>query len=289
MNTPPTLFPIGNDFKIETGLSVREIADKLTEENIIRSPHYFYFVFTHEFPDSFAQAGTYQFSSPKTTREVISSITSGRDQSPALKVTFPEGFRARDIGEYLPDQFLPIPTETVVPYEGYLFPDTYFIKADTDLEALLTQMQQNFVEKLKPFQEKIAQTSFTERDVIILASIIEREGKDIESKKLVSGILQNRLEIGMPLQVDASFDYLFDKTSAEVTSIELDHDSLFNSYLYTGLPPAPIANPGLESIEAVLEPTPSEFLYYLTGDDGVFYYAKTFEQHKVHKSRYLRP
>ena len=89
------------------------------------------------------------------------------------------------------------------------------------------------------------------------------------------------------LQVDATLDYLLDKTSAELTLDDLQIDSPFNTYVYRGLPPAPISNPGLESIEAVLYPEETEYLYYLTADDGTFYYAKTFEEHKKNKARYL--
>lgn len=92
----------------------------------------------------------------------------------------------------------------------------------------------------------------------------------------------------MPLQVDATFDYILDKNSSELTIEDLRIDSPYNTYLYKGLPPTPIANPGIESIEAVLEPEITDYLYYLTSADGTFYYARTFEQHKVNKKKYLQ-
>ena len=91
----------------------------------------------------------------------------------------------------------------------------------------------------------------------------------------------------MPLQVDASFDYLLGKTSSELTEDDLAIDSPYNTYSHRGLPPTPISNPGLSSIDAVLNPAQTPFLYYLTADDGTFYYAKTFEEHKRNKQRYL--
>ncbi len=288
LDTPPEDFPVGKDITINSGLSVRAIADKLAEENVIRSPLYFYILFRNEFSESFAQAGTYQFQSTVSSREVAEAIAEGSAQSPVVTITFPEGFRIKDITSFLPKSFASVSVKEIEQFEGYLFPDTYFIKSDMDLTAIATLMRETFTEKMMPLQEQIQQTRFTEKDVVILASIIEREANDSESKKMVSGILQNRLEIGMPLQVDASFDYLFGKESHEVTTEDLEHNSPYNSYEYTGLPPAPISNPGLESIMAVLEPTESDYLYYLTGDDGKFYYSKTFEQHKVNKSRHLR-
>ena len=105
---------------------------------------------------------------------------------------------------------------------------------------------------------------------------------------MVSGILQNRLREDMPLQVDATFHYINGKASHELTVDDLEMDSPFNTYKYVGLPPAPIANPGLESIQAVLSPTETNYFYYLTALDGTFHYAKTFEEHKKNKEKYLR-
>jgi UPF0755 protein len=106
--------------------------------------------------------------------------------------------------------------------------------------------------------------------------------------RLVSGILQNRLTENLPLQVDATFEYILGKTSAELTLDDLKMESPYNTYTNLGLPPTPIANPGLVAINAVLNPTPSDYFYYLTGSDGNFYYAKDFETHKKNKARYLR-
>ncbi len=287
INTPPDTFPVAIDITIEEGLSVREIANFLAEKKVVRSSLYIYAVLTHGGNDTSVQAGVYRFETPKTTREIAEAITTGSDMSPHVTVTFPEGFKATDIYDFLPDSFTEV-TYDITQYEGYLFPDTYFISKDMTTEEIVTLLQDTFTQKLDPYQEQIRLSGFTLHEVITLASIIEREAKDTASKKLVSGILQKRLTLDMPLQVDAVFDYLLDKTSAELTEEDLNTNSPYNTYKYRGLPPGPIANPGLDSVEAVLMPTESPYLYYLTADDGTFYYARTFEEHKQNKARYLR-
>jgi UPF0755 protein len=243
---------------------------------------------TREFGGAFVQAGTYHFTEPLTTRQVAEALTVGKYRSPLVSITLPEGFRVSELHTYLPEMYQSDAVLDESLYEGTLFPDTYFISSDATMDDIITLLTSTMEEKIAPYREYIAQSSFTEREVIILASLIEREANDETSMKLVSGILQNRLKVDMPLQVDASLDYILNKTSAELTIDDLEIDSGFNTYNSTGLPPHPIANPGLTAIEAVLWPTESEYLYYLTGDDGVFYYAETFEEHKRNKTRYIK-
>ena len=130
--------------------------------------------------------------------------------------------------------------------------------------------------------------NLSEHDVVILASIIEREANSTTSMKLVSGILQNRLALDMALQVDASMEYILEKPLKELTAEDLKIDTPYNTYLYRGLPPTAIGNPGLDAIMAVLEPTPSEYMFYITGTDGEFYYAKNFDEHRLNIAKYLR-
>ena len=122
----------------------------------------------------------------------------------------------------------------------------------------------------------------------MLASIIEREANDAESMGLVSGILHNRLEIGMALQVDASVAYGLGKPGTDLTRADWEIDGPYNTYTNAGLPPGPIANPGRIAIRAALNPTPSAYRYYITGQDGNFYYAKTLDKHNLNVAKYLR-
>lgn len=287
LNTPPPSFPIETDITISEGLTVSEITEILAKKHVVRSALYLYLVLLYEYKGTYVQAGTYAFDTPLTVHEVSNAITTGQHRSPLVSITFPEGFRARDIGQYTQGALTIDSPDTFIPYEGHLFPDTYFISSKTTVDELRTLLIKTSEDRLAPYSADIEKSGFTKDQVLILASIIEREAKDSASKKIVSGILQNRLATGMPLQVDASFDYLIDKESTELTLDDLETDSPYNTYTHTGLPPTPISNPGIESIEAVLYPEKTEFLYYLTDPDGVFHYAKDFEEHKRNKAKYL--
>jgi UPF0755 protein len=205
-----------------------------------------------------------------------------------MKITFPEGFRVRDFKTFFPATSSSQSLEFLIQYEGRLFPDTYFIKNSTTVHELVDVMQSTYESRLTPLRERIKESPFTEEEILILASILEREANDETSMRMVSGVLHNRLKINMPLQVDAVFEYLIGKTSAELTEADLDIDSPYNTYTNTGLPPTPISNPGILAIEAAIAPTDHSYLYYLTDADGVFHYANTFDEHRQNKARYLR-
>lgn len=287
LNTPTDNFPVGTDITIEEGASQRAIAELLEAHGVVRSSLFLQVQFRHYFKDTFVQAGVYRFEAPLTSLGVAKKLTEGQDRSPQISITLPEGFKANDLYQYLPERFRKEGVRDLSSYEGHLFPDTYFITPSITLEEILVMLTKTFDDKLKPYEEKIANSGFTKEEILILASLVEREAKDLESKKIVAGILRNRLRTNMPLQVDATFDYILGKASHELTDDDLEVDSPYNSYNNEGLPPTPIANPGLDSIEAVLEPTQTNYLYYLTGDDGTFHYAQTFEEHKKNKVRYI--
>lgn len=288
LNEAPDDFPVTSDIRIDDGLTVRDVTDALAESGVVQSSLYLYLVIMTEYGNMPVQAGTYRFSEPQTTKEIARAIVYGENLSPLIRVTLPEGFRARDILSYLPPLFDTDVTALFIPYEGYLFPDTYFISRTMSPVDLLELLRSTHADKLMPYADKIRTSGLTYDEVITFASIIEREAKDEESKRMVSGILHNRLARNMPLQVDASFDYLLGKESSELTEEDLTIDSPYNTYTHLGLPPTPISNPGLLAIDAVLNPTQTPFLYYLTADDGTFHYAKTFEEHRRNKQKYLK-
>ena len=160
--------------------------------------------------------------------------------------------------------------------EGYLFPDTYLFLPGAETEQIIGTMRDNFKKKAGD----IAQ------DIVIMASLIEKEVPASDDRRIVSGILWKRLEIGMPLQVDAVFPYITGKR--EVLLDDLKINSPYNTYLYKGLPPGPIANPGLDAIEAARNPKETPYLYYISGKDGKTHFAKTYEEHLKNKEKYLR-
>jgi UPF0755 protein len=273
---------------IEEGMTIEEISEALSTSGVIRSAVLFQFFVKGSYSDIVIQAGSYRFSQPYSTKEIIETLNDGSSRSPAVTLTFPEGFSVYDMREYTKDTFDAIQLEALIPHEGYLFPDTYFVSKSETLDDLITRMREEYETKIEPYRNLIAQTGYNEEEIIILASILEREANDAESMGMVSGILRNRMENDLPLQVDATFEYILGKTSAELTLDDLAIDSPYNTYTQLGLPPTPIANPGIIAIEAAINPIESDYYYYLTDNDGVFHYAKTFEEHKRNKERYLR-
>ncbi len=172
--------------------------------------------------------------------------------------------------------------------EGMLFPDTYFFSPNTSTDEAITRLKKNYEAKLAPLREKIQKGSYSEREVVILASILEKEARGDTDRSMIAGVLMKRLSIGMPLQVDASFLFLLGKESQNVTKQDLEIDSPYNTYKYRGLPPGPINNPGLATIQAVLNPTETTYLYYLHDANGGVHFATTFAEHKKNKALYLK-
>ncbi len=288
LSRPPETFPINVPIDIPEGATVKSVAQILASKEVIHSPFLLYLMLDSSFQNTFIQAGTYTFTQKLTLSQVAEAITKGLYRSPHVSVTLPEGFRARELKSLLPSLFSEYTDESLDALDGTLFPDTYFFSGTDSAEEVLTLLKNTFNERIAPYRKEISKSGFTQEEIIIIASILEREANDVDSKHTVSGILRNRLAVNMPLQVDATFNYILGKTSAELTLNDLDTDSPFNTYKNRGLPPQAIANPGIRALEAALRPTASDYIYYLTGTDGVFYYAKTFEEHKRNKERYLQ-
>lgn len=207
-----------------------------------------------------------------------------------ITITIPEGFTVEQMaglfeekGLFSKIEFIKIAQNE----EGYLFPDTYRFFKSTTPEKVMEKMKKNFDEKISEFLPEIERQKKTPRDIIIMASIIEKEVHKIEDRGLVSGILWKRIKEGIGLQVDATITYVLKKTSAELTLDDLKTDSVYNTYKYKGLPKGPISNPGKSAIFTAVFPVNSKFLFYLSDKDGKTHYAKNFEEHKKNKLLYL--
>lgn len=286
----PAAFPQNTRIVITEGSSLRQVAETLKSESVIRSPLMFQAIVHFEDREHTIRAGTYLFPERLSVFGIARSLITGEYKMPLRRVTVFEGMDNREIAalfahelEIDPEKFLTLAEE----WEGYLFPETYFIPEEYTEEDIIELMRTTFEEKMVELQDDIADSGLSLHELIVLASIIEGEAREEISMRMVAGILFNRLAIDMPLQVDAVFVYLLGKGSSELTIDDLAIDSPYNTYTNIGLPPTPIANPGLASIEAVLNPTPSDYLYYLTAPNGVFHYAETFEVHKRNKELHL--
>jgi UPF0755 protein len=288
LNLPPTNFPIPGNFVVEKGMTVREIGEALKREHFIRSSYFFNLVTKSSYNTLSIQAGAYLFESPMTTLALMGNLGKGALQNPERVLTFPEGFSVKDLTLYTKGVFGPIDPQQYIAFEGYLFPETYFLSEHETLDDLMLRMRDEYELRIEPYRERILASGYTEAEVIILASILEREANDEDSMRTVAGILENRLKNDVPLQIDAPFEYLLGKESSELTVEDLNLDTPYNTYTHVGLLPHPIANPGIMAIEAVLNPLASSYYYYLTDANGTFHYAKTFDEHKANKERYLK-
>lgn len=289
---PPHSFPTDTIITIPNGATVAEVAEIMKENHMIKSKLAFYVYFKLFQSDTSLKASDYSFSEPLPLGQLIVELAEGHYTHNLLKLTHVEGesvqslaIRAKDVlSNFDQDKFI----EIALPFEGKVFPETYMVPADFSEEDLLDLTLKTFDEKIKPYETRLADNTLTLDEVLILASIIEREANDEESMRMVSSILQNRLAINMPLQADASIEYILHKPLSELTAEDLKIESPYNTYLNAGLPPTPIGNPGLKAIEAVLFPAETDYLFYITDKEGNFYYAKNFDQHKVNVARYLR-
>lgn len=199
--------------------------------------------------------------------DLVGSAEQGKKFSPVLREQF----------DFLRD----LPENATL--EGYLFPDTYRVwKDQLPLGFVLKQLQE-FSKQTDGFVIESVKQSRSLSEVVILASIVEKEGRTFEEKKMIAGIFLNRLKIGMRLQSDATVNYLTNAGRARPTLDDLEVDSTYNTYKHAGLPPGPICNPGKDSLEAALHPTANDYYYYLHDEAGKIYYARNIEEHKVNR------
>jgi UPF0755 protein len=181
--------------------------------------------------------------------------------------------------------------------EGFLFPDTYRFSPETEARAIVEKMLLTFQNKVfQELESKFRESPQSILDIIIMASMIERESAKPEDRRMTSDILWRRLEIGMPLQVDATVIYAWQRINPRwslegrprLSFADLKVDSPYNTYRVRGLPPGPIANPGLDSIRAALNPMNNEYWFYLSPSDGTTHYSRTFEEHTALKAKLFR-
>lgn len=289
---PPKSFPSSYRVTIDSGQSLFSISRELSDDGLIRSRRVFEMIMLTLGSDKTISRGEYYFEKPLGVIGVALRI-SGRDFGiDRTKVTFPEGFTNRQMAERLGSELHDFDTKLFLDlakaHEGYLFPDTYHFMPWTTPESVMNTLRKTFDQKTRNLISDIEKSKHSLNDIIVMASLIEKEARGEEDRAFISGILWKRIEKGIPLQVDAPFLYILGKESSELTRSDLAIDSPFNTYKYKGLPPSPIGNPGLDSIKASLNPKESPYLYYLHDSEGQIYYAKTFTEHQANIRKYLK-
>ncbi len=289
---PPLDFPVPYQFTIKSGQTLFSISHELQWAHLIRSPRIFEMLMIALGSEKNVSEGEYYFDHPVTIIEIAFRISGKQFGIDKKKVTFPEGFTVKQMSERLHltlDNFDSTVFMTLAKdSEGYLFPDTYGFFPSATPDFILATLKRNFTNKIKPLENDIAKSGRTKASIITMASIIEKEANGNDDRAIISGILWKRIDSDLPLQVDAPFLYILGKESKDLTQKDLATVSPYNTYRNKGLPPGPIANPGIASIIAAIYPEQSPYLFYLHDTSGVIHYATTYAEHKKNIKAYLK-
>lgn len=284
-------------FVIPKGQAVSVIAKRLQEAGLIKQAWAFRIVVQVQDLGNAIQAGSFELSPTMSVWQVAHALTVGTDD---VWITLPEGWRREEIAESISKQELPnfdtaVFLDLTKGLEGQLFPDTYLVSREVSTATVVSLLQTTFENKIvKGLAKELAASSLSLNELLTLASLVQRESAHDAEMPLVAQILLNRLEIGMPLQVDASLQYSkgYSQTEASWWSTPLAVDkqlaSSYNTYMHAGLPPGPIASPGLAAIKAVLTPRPSDALYYIHDTSGQIHTATDLAGHNANVNQYLR-
>lgn len=285
--------------KIEKGMGANEIADKLYEKGLIQNPTAFVIWSKISRLDSKLEAGEYLIRTDMSMFEVASSLN-GHGAVLSNRITIPEGYTIRQIATLLEkhgkngDAFKRL-AENYEPYdymkptsdmsrrysvEGFIYPDTYEFSPDATEAEILEMLVKHFDSKLTPkIRTEIEQSGRTISEVVILASIVEREAKFDEERPVIARVFLNRMKNEMPLQSCATVQYLLEKVRPILTVEDTQISSPYNTYLHLGLPPGPIGCIGDKSLEAVLHPDDNDYLYFVADKEGHHHFGKTYTDH----------
>lgn len=290
--------PAGNDtsprrFVIATGEGVNTISRNLKQEGLIRNSFAFETYLWWKNFESRLIAGEYDLKPSLSIRDLTRVLVAGETISRERDITILEGWTRKDIAEYLEKEgivkannFL----DATKDLEGYLFPDTYRIFKDATVQEIVVKMRANFDRKVtSEMRADIKKQKKTLDAIVIMASILEREVRTPEEQNLAADLFWRRLAIGMPLQADSTINFVVGGKRPRATYDDLKIDSPYNTYMYRGLPPGPIGNPGLSAITAALYPTKNDYLFFLTTeDDGRAIFGKTLDEHNQNRAKYLK-
>lgn len=289
LTSAPISFKDSTSVSISKGDSIKIIAEKLKQNNIIQSEFFFTNIVILFNLDNKIVAGDYVFKKSHSVFEVLHRISTGDYDINVKRITIIEGLTVKEMAQIFSREFYNISEqefiEKALPYEGYLFPETYYFLENVTIEEIIEKMRTTFDEKIAE-NKQILQSERSLRDIVIMASIIEKEAT-ADSMQEVSNILWHRIDIHMPLQVDASFVYERNKHTFELSIEDLQTDSPYNTYVRYGLTPTPISNPGIQALIAAAFPKETKNLYFLTGTDGKMYYAQTLKEHEANKEKYF--
>ncbi|HEY4519431.1 MAG TPA: endolytic transglycosylase MltG [Candidatus Paceibacterota bacterium] len=288
---PPEAFPLNELITIEGGTTLTSASLLLKDHSVIRSPIVLRLLVSLMGSGRGVQAGDYLFKEPKDVLGVARTISRGVYGLEPIRIRVLEGATVSSVAHLLDTYLLRFDAERFIAeakeHEGYLFPDTYFFLPNATEEIVLRSMRQNFEAKSASIAPQIEAFGKPFRDVVIMASLLEREANTTEDRRMIAGVLWNRLERDMLLQVDAAFLYTLGKGTFDLTTEDLASDSPYNTYRFRGLPPTPIGSPSLDSLLSAVTPVHHTYLFYLADKNHVTYYSKTYQEHLRKKALYL--
>lgn len=277
-------------FIVERGQGVKEIAKNLKDQGLIKDSVVFFILTKKLGLDNKIEAGDFRLFPSMTAEQIAKELTHGTLD---IWVTIPEGHRATEIADALRKKMPSYDSSwdrKLIENEGYLFPETYLFPVDANADTIITIMRNNtFDTKYQTLD--IKKKGYTQDEIVTIASLIEREARHSEDRPLIASVIYNRLKIGMALQIDATVQYAKGQVKGNwwPTITQDDYKSVispYNTYLNPGLPPGPIANPGLASLEAAVNPADTNYLYYITDKNGINRYAQTLDQHHANIQKY---
>lgn len=282
---------------VKPGTTASEISDRLMQLGVIDSRLRFWWLMKLQGDASKFKTGTYAFTPHMDEQAVLDKLVAG--DTTVVKFTIPEGFGIKEIAKRLADEGLVDEQEFLAeakdfaPYdymkkrpnvryaaEGYLFPDTYVIHSDVSAEGIMKMMVEDFDTRLTPaLRQQAAAKGLSIHDLITLASLVEKEARYDEDRPIIAQVFFKRLQMGMPLQSDTTLQYLMAGPKEDVSIEDTKIDSPYNTYQHEGLPPGPIASPGMKSILAVLNPANTDYLYFVADRQGHNHYSQTYDEH----------
>lgn len=276
-------------FTIDQGAGVRAISKDLKDQGLIKSPVAFFLLTKKMGIDQKIQAGDYRLFPSMTAEEIAKELTHGTLD---IWVTVPEGQRADEIAATLKEKMPKYDASwdgVLEQNEGYLFPDTYLFPREADINTIIGIMRKNFDSKYS--QLNTSKSQLSQAQLVTLASLIEREARHPQDRPLVASVIYNRLDLGMKLDLDASIQYALGNSKNWWPQLpdsggNVLPNSAYNTYTHAGLPPTPIANPGLASLQAAVNPSDTSYLFYMTDKNGVNHYAKTLDEQEANISKF---
>jgi UPF0755 protein len=290
---------------VKPGTAVSDVAATLHRQGLIRNESFFKFYAGQMGKGQQIKAGTYRISNTWPMTKILDCLITGKVDY--TKVTIPEGFTVKQIKNLLAAKNL-VTAETFqakvnndnfnesflggIPdgpnrLEGFLFPATYQIPDGMNEDQIIKVMLRRFGQVYTPsLQEKAQSMGLTTREVVTLASIVEREAKIDSERSVIAAVFENRLSKGIRLESCATVEYLLGKQKAVLSYADLKIESPYNTYQHEGLPPGPIANPGLAAIKAVLYPAKVNYLYFVARGDGSHYFSTTLAEHEAAAKRF---